>query len=1030
MRGTVGPLSLLCVLLVLPGAQAAYDLGSPLPHSGIRLAAIDNGEVGLSLFEANDPTAAQILGQNGAGSQSPDGTGSLATFHVDDVTYTTGGFNGAQRALPVQTRLNATNAVNDYQLGDVRVRLNVTLVRGAARFHLNVTNEGSVAHDFGYRQAWDLYLNGVDDGFHSSPYLWIPGEAGDLDPARFPGVYRGREQRFDQPAFNEVRMRRTPTGPDGGVHPPNLYARASWDPSKGGTPPERAVIASIKAYEQMWDYSVDPPPYALGRDPAKNNLLLLYWGFEHPLHLAPGATSHIVHWYGRSDPPAFLGHRVDASFTRALEGDNDPAQRLRFVEAGQTVEEPFEVVNGATLGPATPRAESYDLSLRPLSVPAGWTARLLGATGEADAPAVLSLGPGATFQGRLRIAAPAGAVGDDAARVEVVARQRSAGDVDPLRDRLVATLSATVAVVPRVKIGLTLDDTPLKVVAPGGSVRFNLSVANQGNLREPLPAILDVGGVLPTGWRATWLPSSRIDVERGATVPAELRLDVPTDELGGVRDLTLRARVAGRADANTTQVRVRVAAESQVELRPDATERLVPPGGSRTFLIDVINRGAEPAPLTLSADVRTAGPWGLTVLQPTVPSGGLPPGGRARLALVLRAPEDAPAGDRLEVPIVALDPATHRVLANASIVAIVDAASHLVIDADAYDLAWQPGVPLVLSLPVTNRGNVDENVTLDVVQAPRGLVLQVALRPLALAAGANGTLQLTLRLPPDAVAGDHDLVLRPQGEVDLNATSDEVVVRIRVPERRDLDVRLDRDRFEARPGERLLLHADITNKGNAPVALRIVGAPPGWTLHVPANATPLAPGDARRIEAALLVPAQASVGPYAFDLRTRGPDDSAAGPNATRRVQIELVRADLRIVRIEPAEHWRPGDPVTLTVRVANVGNGPAQGVRVRLWVDGVEAGEGATIERLPGGREATVVLLWLPEGHASALRVSAEASDGPTDPSPSDNEASLTAEDAQPGEALQRSAAHVSASGLLAAWFALAIPLLRRRTG
>lgn len=1032
-------------LTALPSAGAApIVLYSPLPHSGLRVVVSDAGNVGMSLFEKCEPSCAdpygsptehQILHPLGAFNAA---SGLEFTFRVDGVSFGNG-FQGDTNdpsfvgIFPTSAkRIDNTSASFDWNVREVRALLNVTLVENSTLFHWWVTNQGSVPHDFGLRHSLDLYLANVHndasrstswyEGLHSKPWVHVPGRPGDVNPPAYPGVHRNREQRFSDVDFDQVKVWESPTGPDNaGGRKANLW----WDKEWGGTPPDEVVLGSFKALQYPWAYPVEGNPIEA------DSFLMLYWGHDQPWRLAPRESRHIYWWYGRDAPPKLESFWIDANWLSLKPGEGKTSSRLALTEAGASAYFPFEIRSKGLLAHQA-KEDKVRLALQVEQSMPGWTAEVVQASNDEPFGNPFQARTGVPMAGRIKITAPPDAAGSDAFAVRLVAIMEGIPpQVDSSRSKTISTLRAVGMV--RAETGLTLTplDDPALALAAGESGSWRFTLSNHGNLREPLRIRLHASAVSDEPWEFQFVPSEVVSIAAGETVQAALQVRPSLAADPGSTEVLVQAKDSFTGDSAAGALEVRVLQSDQLSLKVDQQGVGIAPGGTRVIIVQILNRGADRAAFSLQVGSGgPAGDWRVSHSLSGLSADGLPPGGRAQLAIEIAAGKAARAGDRLEVPIRLLNPSATRQFVNTTLAATVTQAVDVEFEAPEGPLFLSPGETQTLQLRIKNRGNTLDTFALEPFEGPPDLLVERQAASLHLTPGQTGIANLTLTVRPDASSGSLTLGLRvrslsPNAGVPLEHKLD-----IEIEESRGAKVEWERLHQVVLPGSSVTLRGTLKNLGNTPQTFTLAGTPPSWTLRD--HPRLLNASEEATLSLDLTVPSNTPPGVYSFELTPH----AAAGPIVVTsgtfpRLTVVVGDVDLVIeaLELDPATPIA-GQTVVATVILRNLGSATSAAFDVVVQLDGSEVLPRGRIEAVGPNHTAQLRFTWIANGNSHEIRTTVDPKDENADKDPTNNQRTLLVPS---DSATAKSFVHAvesssSATTLLTTILLAALPTLQRR--
>ena len=311
------------------------------------------------------------------------------------------------------------------------------------------------------------------------------------------------------------------------------------------------------------------------------------------------------------------------------------------------------------------------------------------------------------------------------------------------------TDSLNVTVLQEFKVVLSADMAPVRL-SPGETVDINFTLQNDGNGPDVVGLTLDA-----LRWNAS-IDANDASLSAGQSIRFRLRLTAPVDAVAGssaffrVSAQSLESSYAKSEVVLTATVR---------ELRDftfgisNASRRL--DGGQMARLTGTFHNGGniqETANLT-AMDVPEG--WTAEMSQPNVT---LPPWSNATVTITVRVPAQALAGEySFTVNGVELSIAVNS---RFGLEAAVENAS----------ATLRPGETATFNLTVVNYGNAPDTFAIAVGGMPAGWPPATNGQLGVLAAGANGTVTITLTVPKNATSGLHELKLTVRSAGDANQT--------------------------------------------------------------------------------------------------------------------------------------------------------------------------------------------------------------------------------------------------------------------
>ncbi|MBP1466064.1 right-handed parallel beta-helix repeat-containing protein [Candidatus Chloroploca sp. M-50] len=518
-----------------------------------------------------------------------------------------------------------------------------------------------------------------------------------------------------------------------------------------------------------------------------------------------------------------------------------------------------------------------------------------------------------------------------------------------VRGRGAVALAPEVAEPPAVDLAGATQPVALTVV---------FTATNTGN--APAPILPGPVTGLPVGWTGevtdNACPAALPGLAPAATCRFTVTVSIPVDADGGVTDLTVAATADNSARTNplvpdvTDQatLRVRVAIERGVALRPDGLAQLAGPGQTATFVHTLENTGNAPDSFNLSVLQPQAEPVWAVEVRPEVVS-DLARDGTRTITTTAVVPATALPGESVRLTIRASGVNAGPV---AEVTALVTVTEQVVRDFVFTPEPLQrrttvPGTTVRFTYVLTNTGNGLDSFALDSSVPPDGVaLLDVTATPslVNLAAGVSSEVQIRYAVDSAALAGTYPLTITARSVGGLEPPAPAVrsielgvVAGGSVVLSPDLVAPPEVDLAGATQPVAVTALFTATNTGNASAPILpgpVTGLPSGWTGDVTGNGCPsglpgLAPAASCQFTVTVTVPPAADAG--VTDLIVAATADNSAQTNptvpdvtdeATLRLQVAVVRG----VALRPddlAQQALPGETVTFVHTLENTGNVP-----------------------------------------------------------------------------------------------------------
>ncbi len=851
---------------------------------------------------------------------------------------------------------------------EVDLMVNYTLVNNGTLIHYSAHNHGNAPWELGFKYSWDLHLDRETD-----PAICVQGRAqadgasgkvaGQHSAAGGCYAYHGQEVEFGPTShdINFVKSWQTISGPDGDD---DLKAWYWWDPAYGGTPPDfiqymdsgRAIGSSNSLY------------YSLNSGAISESEFQPYFGYPDLIQLAaddgkPGGDDEwdAFIWFATGPVDPLISYGISGSFANR---DPTATASTAFVNAGETVSFPIQVTSTTGMGrDGKGRVDQrVEYSIDAVSIPDNWAVELVDAVTLQPASEDV-LWTDETRDLKLLVTAPEDAYGNDAARINVRATLpgRPGGAYNKEGSNFDMTLSTVTLVRPDYGIKISSgNDVP--VVRPGESVEFEVDVTNTGNLQGAYGVLMDIPSGLGLGWGKHLEPGA-FDLERGETRSVKLRLDIPEDEFGGERTVTVRSSVIDQNEFNTTLVKFRILSDALVDIVPAVEEIILAPGGETAFDASITNLGFEDVDLNFHAKadaVSTIGGgsvWEVAVDASSL-EGPLPPGVTEDVRITVRAPENAGSGEQTNVLLFATREGGTADLDKELVRAVVGRATNIEVVPLVDSLAGNPGDALRYEVLVRNVGNAIEDLTLEFTEEPAGWDHTIHPADFELEPGQERTVVVEVFSNPQARAGNHHRLAVDVRNTDLTR-SQELPLMVRINQIFHASIDTETPVVRMLPEDVADVLFEIKNLGNGEDRFTLSGIPAGWDVVLEPAITPtLQPGETALVHMKGKVSGQLGT----FVAQIEPVSDVLGEPASEEAFPLTMVvsRPDLAIkaVRVEsPARHL--GDLETIVAEIENRGGIEADQVDVQLLVDGVETAR-VSFERLsPNDRTLVASLSW-----------------------------------------------------------------------
>ena len=473
---------------------------------------------------------------------------------------------------------------------------------------------------------------------------------------------------------------------------------------------------------------------------------------------------------------------------------------------------------------------------------------------------------------------------------------------------LVASMNCTANVPTMHNITLTCADNR-KGVSLGQTAVFELLLSNRGNVLENV----ELAAAGPPGWECA-LDIASLELEAVSNRTLGLSVVPPPGALGGTEaKVVATARLTlSLGDGVSADTFTRVIQTFGIRLSCPEPVQGVDPGSIVSFPVLVKNTGNGDDEVQLS--LAGAGRWG-AYLEP--PGFVLPYNSTLQAAVVARAPDQAPAGESLELEVLGMSVREPSARANISLSAQVNRIGKFRIQIEPFKMSADPGGLAVFDVTVTNIGNAPETVMLSTPEPARLSVKQVTVLP-----GVPAKLTLSFPVFADELAqAQHFLEVTGTSSVNSSiwASAGAVVV---VNQVHLIRAELSPDRLSVPPGGKGNSTLIVQNMGNGPevVAARLERIPVGWMSEIEDAVFNIVPGD--RLEGHIVVgtPARTRAGSYDLWLNLT----YATGQWHVLPLTVDVPRVFHFTTSVSPtARSVAAGRQAIYTIILDNLGNSP-----------------------------------------------------------------------------------------------------------
>jgi uncharacterized membrane protein len=514
---------------------------------------------------------------------------------------------------------------------------------------------------------------------------------------------------------------------------------------------------------------------------------------------------------------------------------------------------------------------------------------------------------------------------------------------------------------------------PTKLIDSGGTVYFNLNVANIGDVKDSYK----IGYTLipeNMGWKVD-IDKSIVELGVDQATNFTVKVRAP-EEAKANENGTIYIRVQSQTDASVWDGKKLLALINptfRLELETLVPNKWVDPGASVDFLITVRNVGNMQGKVSIyvsSSDPRTG--WGAVLDRETVFLAG---GEQQVIKLTITAPPNALAGSRQVVSVHAVS-ADYSSRGDVEVSALVNRIYGLAQSVDPAELSVSPGSAATFLLEITNNGNGNENVDLGASQVPTGWIVsyelqKVEVRNIVLLPKETKILSAIVKTPFDALAGRSVPVAVL---LDDAGTEYDVPLVTKVAQFYGVDLTSSMYRTEGPPMGIVNYRISLKNQGNGDdtYALQVGNLPSSnWVAAfydfagTEFTEVTLKAGEKKDLELRLHVPQGTSTtAPIEFFARAT----SSGAINDDVKLVLDVRLPDLKVQSVT----YTPTKPKALVpcviqVRIQNDGSFAAENVVVMLKDGNREVGR-EFITTVTEDSNATASFTWVPTGGKHTL--------------------------------------------------------------
>jgi len=502
------------------------------------------------------------------------------------------------------------------------------------------------------------------------------------------------------------------------------------------------------------------------------------------------------------------------------------------------------------------------------------------------------------------------------------------------------------------------------IVGGGEKTEFVCNLKNNGDVAEDVKIeIIDE----PLDWTVVLKDDSFMGLKPGESRSVTLDVTPPKDALADeVGSITLKAFIQTLPQIKSmASVHVVVNACLYLRLTIDAPQKYVDPGNATDYTLTVMNEGNMAGIVVFILEIKSGvGDWDVTLDRTSV---AVPNNGRMDVKLTVVAPENAKAGTRLVVRVVASDEARTM---NAEITAttVVNQVHNLDVATFPPEVQVKPGETANYEVTIKNNGNGPEQLVLTpdalrVAWVPGFLQDNVPVDQVILEPGEQKAYTVALKVPGSELAGSYvsSFKLSSVG----TQWSYKFDLTTRVLQIYSIDVTSALSKKTGTPGKTVSFIILLRNNGNGDdvIALNLDDKPINWDSRFllddkDVDAVPLKSGEQAKVTLLLVIPFTYDQDNTQYTMTVTGTSEGRIQDRVL--LMVDLFLPNLKILSVKySTTHFTANKPVSIEVVVSNIGQVPCENVTVRFYDKNI-AGE-QVLERMPAGGNLTAVITWMP---------------------------------------------------------------------
>lgn len=464
-----------------------------------------------------------------------------------------------------------------------------------------------------------------------------------------------------------------------------------------------------------------------------------------------------------------------------------------------------------------------------------------------------------------------------------------------------------------INIGARLTPNYTRVLPKGTVITYTHTLTNTGEMTDTFTLSFNSS----LGWGQLLTPGP-FTLPSGATAQVQVRVTVPTGNVGGLQDVSVITATSQADPTKFASATDKTTAEfiPGVTFTPNHNTPNAAPGSVIVYEHTLTNTGDGRDTFTLSYE-STQG-W---ASAPVPASVTLNAGMSTTVRITVTVPAGALQGMQDTTRITATSAFSPAVQAGVVDVTSVGGAAGLELTPTSYQRVVASGTPVTYTFTVTNTGNAADTISFSAISS---LGWSYAINPpsLSLNAGASGQVQLVLTVPANS-GGQTDVTTFTASSTNTPGLTRQATVTSMVQPQAGVELTPPTQSKTAQAGSTVTYTYTVRNTGNANAAITLDKAnSQGWNVTLnPTVIASLAPGASQTVVLTVNVPATAEQGATTVITATASvPNAPSARATATALTTIPLPGGPL-LEPDHPNGQATPGSVVTYEHTLTNTGS-------------------------------------------------------------------------------------------------------------